>query len=143
MVPTKEELISGWYQSYQAGTFLIPKHDPSNVTGIYTQPRSILSAELHHKLGDFLGSGLFAIKVYEDGSYPKNSGFYEVVPSGTSPFQVAGSGVAPGTTAVYATGSYDTLVVVWGEKSNWHCHAENSAWIQSQIGTRLTPSGIL
>lgn len=53
------------------------------------------------------------------------------------------AGVAPGCVSSQASGDYDRLVVVWGSRAGWHCHAQNSGWIQGQVGTRFTVSGVL
>jgi hypothetical protein len=118
---SRDTLLSGWCADFDVGKFVIPKHDPTEKTLVWKDPRTVLSTELYNNLSGFLHSGEFSINVYADKAYPKNSGFYEVIPTGTPPFNVAGSGVTPNVST--PSGDYDRLVVVWGPSAGWHCHA--------------------
>jgi hypothetical protein len=105
---SRDTLLSGWCADFDVGKFVIPKHDPTEKTLVWKDPRTVLSTELYNNLSGFLHSGEFSINVYADKAYPKNSGFYEVIPTGTPPFNVAGSGVTPNVST--PSGDYDRLV---------------------------------
>ena len=133
----KQTIITQWSEAVDSGSFLTAKHDPAGLSIGWGTFRTVLSAEASASLGDFIKSGSYGIRVFEDAEFPSSSGFFEIVPSDSAPFSVAGSGVASGS--LTPSGSYGRLVVVYGKQDGWHVYAEDSARISgSQVSGRLT-----
>ena len=110
----KENIITQWSRAVDSGSFLTAKHDPAGLAIGWATFRTVLSAEASTSLDSYIKSGHYGIHVFEDRNFPSSSGFFEIVPSGSYPFSVAGSGVQSGS--VTPSGSYDRLVVAHTKK---------------------------
>jgi hypothetical protein len=124
---TKAEIISQWSAALDSGSFLTAKHDAASLSITFKKFRTVLSPEASSSLISFIKSGSYAIRHYEDNNYPAGAGIFEIVPSGQTPFTVAGSGVQSGS--LTPSGSYDRLVVVDGPQQGPHVYAEDSSRI--------------
>jgi len=127
----KNDIIGQWSSALDSGSFLTAKHDPTGLSIAWDSFRTVLSSEASSSLAGYIKSGDYGIRAFEDKKFPSSSGFFEIVPSGSSPFSVAGSGVASGS--ITPSGSYDRLVVAYAKKDGWHVYAENSARISSSV----------
>jgi len=123
----KEEIISHWSAALDSGSFLTAKHDAASLSITFEKFRTVLSPEASSSLTSFIKSGNYAIRHYEDNNYPAGCGIFEIVPSGDTPFIVAGSGVQSGS--LTPSGTYDRLVVVDGPQQGPHVYAEDSSRI--------------
>jgi len=129
----KHDLIAEWSKAIDSGSFLTAKHDPNNLSIGWGKFRTVLSSEASASLENFIKSGSYGVQVYEDANYSGGSGLFEIIPSGSCPFSVAGSGVASGS--LTPSGSYNRLVVVHGKTDGWHVFAEDSARISGSISS--------
>ena len=133
----KNDLILQWSAAVDSGSLLTPKHDPTGLYIAWNKFRTVLTLEASASLGGYIKSGSYSIRVFEDSKFPASSGLYEVVPSGSAPFSVAGSGVQSGS--ITPSGSYDRLVVAHSKKEGWHVYAEDSTRISGSMASgRLT-----
>jgi len=130
---TKPQIVSEWTKALDSGTFLAPKHDPASLSITFASFRTVLTPEASSSLASFIKSGDYSVRQYEDSKFPNGPGIFEIVPSGSSPFKVAGSGVASGS--LTPSGSYDRLVVVSGSNQGWHTYAEDSSRITGSAGS--------
>jgi hypothetical protein len=129
----KKDLITQWSSAVDSGSFLTAKHDPTGLAIGWDSFRTVLSEEASSSLTSYIKSGDYGIRVFEDSKFPSSSGFFEILPSVSYPFSVAGSGVPSGS--ITPSGSYDRLVVAHSKKYGWHVYAENSAMISSSMGS--------
>ena len=123
----KNDLLTQWSSALDSGSFLTAKHDPTGLALSWDKFRTVLSTDASSSLASYIKSGDYGIRVFEDRKFPGTSGFYEIVPSGSYPFSVAGSGVPSGS--ITPSGSYDRLVVAHSKKYGWHVYAEDSSRI--------------
>ena len=130
---TKEEIVSEWGAALDSGSFLAPKHDAASLSITFAKFRTVLTPEASSSLVSFIKSGSYSIRQYMDNNYKSGAGIFEIIPSGASPFKVAGSGVQSGS--LTPSGSYDRLVVVSGSQQGWHVYAEDSSRITGSAGT--------
>ena len=128
---TRDELQRHLAQAAKDGTLLTPKHDPDNLSTIYTGYRSVLSHDLADNLELFIDSGEYTIKEYENINYPNSPLYFEIEPTGNSSFSIPGSGVPP--YSPFATSALDRIIAVSGNNQGWHVHAENCITIQQNI----------
>jgi len=133
-------LIAQWDQAAATGSLLTAKHDPNNLSITWDSYRSVISNDLSSSLQIFIKSGDYKINQFHDSRYPKNSGYYELIPNSNSTFSIPGSGVPSGS--VTPTEALDRLVLVCGPKQGWHAYAETSSFISGSVASgRLSPSG--
>lgn len=134
---SRQELMSRWGEAAQSGSLLTPKHDPANVGVQMATYRSVLTPQMSASLEQFISSGDYTIRHYEDRLYPNGAGYYEVVPSAQSGFSVVGSGIPSGS--ITPSGSLDSLIFVSGSAQGWHVYAESQTNISGSVGSgRLT-----
>jgi len=131
----KDEIVGQWSDALDSGSFLTRKHDPTNLSIEWGGFRTVLSPEAAASLNTYIKSGDYGIRAFDQPQpkYSGGSGFFEIVPSGSYPFSVPGSGVQSGSTV--PSTSCDRLVVVWGQKQGWHIYAEHSAQISAKIAS--------
>jgi hypothetical protein len=129
----KQEIITQWSSAVDSGSFLTAKHDPTGLAIGWDRFRTVLSPDVSSSLDSYIKSGQYGIRVFEDRKFPSSSGFFEIVPSGSYPFSVAGSGVQSGS--VTPSGSYDRLVVAHSKDYGWHVYAEDVARISASMGS--------
>jgi hypothetical protein len=133
----KQDIITQWSSAVDSGSFLTPKHDPTGLAIGWDSFRTVLSADASSSLASYIKSGQYGVRVFEDSKFPSSSGYFEIVPSGSCPFSVAGSGVPSGS--ITPSGSYDRLVVAHSKKFGWHVYADDAARISSSMASgRLT-----
>ena len=133
----KQDIITQWSNAVDSGSFLTAKHDPTGLAIGWDSFRTVLSTDASSSLASYIKSGQYGIRVFEDSKFPKTSGYFEIVPSDSYPFSVAGSGVPSGS--ITPSGPYDRLVVAHSKKYGWHVYADDSARIFGSIASgRLT-----
>jgi hypothetical protein len=79
----------------------------------------------------FVTGGLYAVNRYTDRNHPHGPGYFEVIPSPRSGFDVVGSTIPSGS--VSPSGSLDRLVFVSGSAQSWHVFAESREEIEAQV----------
>jgi len=129
----KEDLVTQWSSAIDSGSLLTTKHDPNGLAIAWHGFRTVLSEEASSSLAKYIKSGDYGIRVFEDKKFPSSCGFFEILPSGSYPFSVAGSGVQSGS--ITPSGSYDRLVVANSKQYGWHVYAEDSARISASMGS--------
>jgi hypothetical protein len=127
----RRSIVSKWKEAAESGSLLTPRHDPNNLTFVWSSYRSILTQQMSGSLKQFIDSGNYTIKVYSDANYPGGAGLFEVIPDPASGFSVVGSGVPSGS--ITPSGSLDRLIFVSGIVQGWHVYAESSQQIYSSI----------
>lgn len=138
--PKRADLVYEWKDAIHKASFLTPKHDPDKIpTFKFKKARSVLSNEAKQNLSGFIDSNNYKLTHYEDTLYKGGSGYITITPNDKSFFNVAGSGIACGSTT--PSGNLDTLVVVWGPKQKWHVYAEDSAVIAGSVVSGRLVSG--
>lgn len=122
----RRDIKTRWKLAREAGTFLIPKHDPNELATPWRSYRTVLTHELSASLDTFLEGDAYELEWYEN----KMGDYFVVVPQSSSSFSVTASGVASGSTT--ASHDCDRLVVVSGNLKGWHCFGERAEEIQKQ-----------
>ncbi|WP_153042541.1 hypothetical protein [Rufibacter ruber] len=114
------------------GTLMSAKHDPNQLSNIYTPYRSVLSHELAAQLTSFLNSENYSVAEYINTRYPLSPLYFTITPKPGS-LTVAASGV----TGTIASSILDTLVVVSGGTSGIHMYGEESSKILTMEETGI------
>ena len=121
---TKTSLLCSWQSAIADGTFLTAKHDLANAGSGCPSYRTV-SLLSQPKLGQYLGSGNYDLRLYENTQQPRSPIYIEVVPQ--DPGFVAGSGIQP--SSPIPTTSCNRFVVVSGVNQGWHLFAEQDIQI--------------
>lgn len=133
----KTDFIDNIKPAIENGTLLTAKHDPNLVETQYHDYRSVLTLEASASLKSFILSGNYGLTCYHDNKYPNGAGYFEITPSDTAAFTIAGYGVV--SSSLENNTNLDRLVIVSGSKTGWHLYAEDSNVIAKHIETgRLT-----
>ncbi len=122
---TRSSVLSDWQNAISSGTFLTYKHDVASVGSGAPGYRTV-SLLSQPELGQYLGSGDYDLRLYENQRQPRSPIYIEVVPRNTS--VVAGSGIQPNS--LVPTVSCNRFVVVSGVNQGWHLFAEQDSQIQ-------------
>jgi len=127
----KKTFIEELSKSAEDGILMTQKHNPGNLSTSYKSYRTVLSFELASKLNEFIKSGCFDVKYYEDKGAGSSKDYYEIIISSNSTFTVPASGVAP--LSPIATSQCDRLVAIIGFKTGWHLFGEESIEIENKV----------
>ncbi len=124
---SKSSVVSDWQNAISKGTFLTFKHDISSVGSGFPSYRSV-SLLSQPELGQYLGSGNYDLRLYENNQQPTSPLYFEIIPKDIG--FVAGSGIQPNSTV--PTTACDRFIAVSGVKQGWHLFAEQESEIKSK-----------
>lgn len=120
---TKDEFVEHLKSASQNGSLLTPKHDPNNLSTVYTSYRTVISHDAASKLDWFIDSKQFKVVEFENTKYPNSPIYMEIEPN-PSTLSPAGSGVPP--SSPMASTVVDRIIAVSGQNLGWHIFAEDS-----------------
>jgi hypothetical protein len=112
------------------GTIMTPKHDPSSLGTSFSRYRSVLSNDLANNLENFITTGDYTVKEFENTRMPSSNLYFEIVPNPSSNFNIPASGVT--ANSIFATSALDRIIAVSGATLGWHIFGESSIVIQSK-----------
>jgi hypothetical protein len=123
----KSSVVSDWQDAIVKGTFLTFKHDVSSIGSGCTTYRTV-SLLSQPELGQYLGSGNYDVRLYENNRQPTSPLYFEIVP--TEAGFVVGSGIQPSSSV--PTVSCNRFIVVSGVYQGWHLFAEQDSEIKKK-----------
>lgn len=123
----KPSVLSDWQNAIGSGTFLTFKHDVSSVGSGCPTYRTV-SLLSQPELGQYLGSGNYDVRLYENNRQPASPLYFEIVPKDIG--FVAGSGIQPNSSV--PTIACDRFIAVSGVKQGWHLFAEQESEIKKK-----------
>jgi hypothetical protein len=115
----------------KSGTLMTAKHDPKSLGTIYAKYRTVLSHEVAEDLEEFIISGEFTVKEYENLKFPASSLYFVIQPTGNTTYSIPASGVP--ANSPFATSAVDRLVAVSGSNQGWHLFGESNSVIQQKL----------
>lgn len=124
---SKSSVVSDWHDAIANGSFLTFKHDVASVGSGCPTYRTV-SLLSQPELGQFLGSGNYDVRLYENHKQPGSPLYVEIVPKDTG--FVAGSGIQPNSAV--PTIACDRFIAVSGVKQGWHLFAEQESEIKKK-----------
>lgn len=129
----RQQFIDACTNACNSGTFVTPKHDVSNLSTLYPQPRSVNLLD-NSGMASYLQSGNFKIYCYADHDPRHTPELYVIKP--LDPTVVPGSGV-PAMSSCPTTQCY-VFSVPSGVVQGWHGYAYNT----SKLSARETSGGL-
>jgi hypothetical protein len=136
--PKRADIVGEWVKK----GLITAKHDPEQINITWDTYRTVLTPQAADNLHGFIKSGEYKITHYYDTKFKNSSGFFELEPTGNTPFTVAGSGIASGS--VTPSGPKDRIVIACDKSGNWKAYAENASTLQNSLAEgRLQISGKL
>lgn len=129
----KQDFIDACTNACNNGTFVTPKHDSSNLSTLYSKPRSVNCMD-NSGLASYLQSGNFRVYCYADHDPKHTPELYVIKPN--DPTVVPGSGVPAMSSS--PTTQCDLFSVPSGVVQGWHGYAYNS----SKLSTREANGGL-
>ena len=127
---TRPSLLADWQTAVTAGTFLTFKHDIASVGSGSLRYRTV-SMLSQPELQQFLNSGEFDLRVYENHQQPKSPLYIEIVPRDAT--FVAGSGIQANSGV--PTDTCNRFIAVSGTNQGWHLFAERDVEIERRQKT--------
>lgn len=112
-------------------SLLTPKHDPNNLSTIYSGYRTVLSHEASASLATLINSEDYTVNAYENQNPSHGPYYMHIIPNPSSSFSIAASGVTAHSPV--ASTVLDSLIVVSGSSQGWHIFGEDSLEIQNKI----------
>lgn len=127
---SKPSVVSDWQNAIAGGTFLTFKHDVSSVGSGCPSFRTV-SLLSQPDLGQYLGSGNYDVRLYENNRQSASPLYFEIIPKDIG--FVAGSGIQPNSAV--PTIACDRFVAVSGVKQGWHLFAEQESEIKKKLAS--------
>ena len=124
---TRSSVLADWQNAIADGTFLTYKHDVASVGSGCPTYRTV-SLLSQPELGQYLGSGNYDLRLYENRRQPASPLYFEIVPKDAG--FVAGSGIQPNSGV--PTIACNRFIAVSGVKQGWHLFAEQDSEIQKK-----------
>lgn len=113
------------------GTLITQKHNPDELTTIYTPFRSVVSKYLADNLVSFINSEDYKVDEYQNTDFPLSPLYFTIKPNSGSTFSIPASGV----TGTVATSTMDILVVVSGGTIGIHIYGNTTSDITNKISS--------
>lgn len=123
----KSDFIDACATACDSGTFVTAKHDATNLTTLYSQPRSI-NCMGNTEMAAYLRKGDFKVHCYSDSDPKHTPELYIITPNDSS--IVPGSGV--GAMSSTPSTQCDVFSVPSGVVQGWHGYAYDSTKVTNR-----------